>query len=71
MISLEDSSPSSFTFNVTILDDEVAELPENFSVVVRPDADSVSYFTSDDIQSVIEITDDDSEYGSEIHFLIF
>jgi len=69
-LKLTDSSPRSYSFNVTLLDDEIAELLEQFSVVVRPDPTSVTHFTSHELASVVNITDNDGE-GVNVHTIFF
>ena len=61
-LKLTDSSPRSFSFNVTLLDDGVAEMSEQFSVVIRPEPTSMTHFTSDEIKSTVTITDNDGEH---------
>ena len=56
-----DVSPTNYTFNITILDDEIVEGLENFSVVLSTPEDIAEHVFFYSQESLIQIMDEDGK----------
>ena len=59
MIGLNQLSPLSFPFNVTLREDDVAETSEHFSVILTAGENSRTHVSFTNQESTVEIIDDD------------